>query len=215
MGLAAAAVMSDRAHGLTQATEGRMVNSTAARTAAHAGVKPLPGFGPLWRALAAVIVAAPLCGCLWEVADLHAPAAEAAAPPAPRGACPSQNFPAFLDAFGESVEVQRGYTRIPLEYGQSSGGMNGTPREKEVLKTRTINSFDAIPISDGKDGGRILRSKAKRRERGLKLTVEPDGDDATRKTATIVLPGTRFRLDFHFVSTDTCWELVRIDDRTT
>jgi hypothetical protein len=205
----------DRAHELAQATEGRMVNSIATRTAAYAGFKWVWGCKPLWLALAAVILAAPLSGCFLEMADLRTPAAEAAPPPgAARGSCPSQSFPAFLDAFGESVEIQRGYTHIPLEYGQLNAGLIGTPREKDALKTRTINSFDAIPISDGKDDGRILRSKAKRRERGLKLTVEPDGDDS-KKTATVVLPGTKFRLEFHFVSTDACWELVRIDDRTT
>jgi hypothetical protein len=165
--------------------------------------------------LAAVILTASLSGCLWEVSDIRAPTAEAFAPPAPRGPCPSQSFPAFLDAFGESVEVQRGYTHIPLVYGQLNAGLIGTPQEDKAFATRTVNSFEAIPVYDSKDGGRILRSKAKRRERGLKLTVEPAGDDATKAKATVVLPGTKFRLEFHFANTDACWELVRIDDRTT
>jgi len=132
-----------------------------------------------------------------------------------RGPCPSEDFPTFLEAFGESVDVQRGYTHIPLVYGQLNAGLIGTPRENGALTTRTINSFDAIPIFDSKDGGRILRSKAKRRERGLKIRVEPDReDDKNTKTVTILLPHTGFHLEFQFLSTETCWELIRIDDRS-
>jgi hypothetical protein len=197
-----------------------MVNSIAARAAAYIGFKPLWGFKPLRRALAAATLAAPtlaapLSGCLWEVADVRTPAAEAAPPPGARGPCPSQDFPVFLDAFGESAEVQRGYTHIPLVYGQLDAGQVGTPKEDKTFATRTINSFEGIPIYDSKDGGRILRSKAKRRERGLKVTAEPDGDDIMKAKATVFLPGTKFRLEYHFVNADSCWELVRIDDWTT
>jgi hypothetical protein len=172
------------------------MNSLVASGATHLN------FRLIGRALVAFILAAPLAGCFeiatWSTAIPGPGAAPMATPP-----CPSQDFPVFLDAFGESVEVQRGYTRIPLVYDQ--------PREGE----RTINSFDAIPISDGRDGGRILRGKAKRQQRGLKVKVEPDREDAQNtKTVTVVLPHTGFHLEYQFASTDTCWELVRIVDRS-
>jgi hypothetical protein len=189
--------------------EMRMMNGLAGWGAAYVN------FRLLRRALVAAVLAQTLSGCFEIIntsMDVPAPQAVSAAT---RGPCPSQDFPAFLDAFGESVEVQRGYTHIPLAYGQLNAGLIGTRRENEALTTRTINSFDAIPIFDGKDGGRILRSKAKRRERGLKIRVEPDReDDQNTKTATILLPRTGFHLEFQFVSTETCWELVRIDDRS-
>jgi hypothetical protein len=156
-----------------------------------------------------------LSGC-FEILSTDVPApTPQAAPAITRGPCPSQDFPVFLDAFGESVDIQRGYTHIPLVYGQLNAGLIGTPRENEAVKTRTINSFDAIPISDGKDDGRILRSKAKRRERGLKIKVEPDREDSQNtKIVTVLLPNTGFHLEYQFASTEACWELVRIDDRT-
>jgi hypothetical protein len=139
-------------------------------------------------------------------------------PPAPdvaRNPCPSRDFPAFLDAFGESIDVQREYTHIPLMYGQLNAKLIGTARENAAFTTQTINSFDTIPIADTKDGGRILRGKIKRRERGLKIKVEPEGESNEGiKIVTILLPGTGFHLEYHFASTDTCWELVRIDDRS-
>jgi hypothetical protein len=83
------------------------------------------------------------------------------------------------------------------------------------VKTRVINSFDSIPIYDGKDGGRILRSKAKRRERGLRVRVEPDREESQdTKIVTVSLPHTGFHLEYQFANNDGCWELVRIDDRT-
>lgn len=168
------------------------------------------------RALVAVFLAGTLSGC-WEATfsstESTPPLPETASVPA-RGPCPSQNFPAFLDAFGESATIQRNFTRLPLEYGQLNAGLIGTPREDAAFATRSINAFDAIPVYDRKDGGRVLRSKAKRRERGLKINVEPDGEDKNTKIATVFIPGTGFRLQFHFVNTETCWELVRIDDRS-
>jgi hypothetical protein len=186
-----------------------MMNSLVAWGAAHIC------FRLIGRTFVAVALAPILSGCFEILSADVPPPAPQAAPAVTRGPCPSQNFPVFLDAFGESIEIQRGYTRIPLAYGQLNAGLLGTPRANEAMATRTINSFDAIPIYDGKDGGRILRSKAKRRERGLKVTVEPDREDSENtKIVTVLLPHTGFRLEYQFASTDTCWELVRIDDRT-
>jgi hypothetical protein len=179
------------------------------------------GFLPFRGAFAAVILAAPLSGCFEIISaaiEVRTPPAEIAlaAPAVARGPCPSQDFAVFLDAFGEDLQVQKGYTHIPLVYGQLNAGLLGTPKSDRAFATRNINSFEGIPVFDSKDGGRILRSKAKRKERGLKLTVEPAGDDnKNTKIATVALPGTKFRLEFHFVNTEECWELVRIDDRST
>jgi hypothetical protein len=195
-----------------------MMNRLAARGAAQVN------FRLLRCALVAAALAQVLSGC-FETLSLDVPAltpqaapavtTPQAAPPMTRGPCPSQDFPVFLDAFGESVEIQRGYTHIPLVYGQFNAGLIGTLRENEAVKTRTINSFDAIPIYDRKDGGRILRSKAKRRERGLRIRVEPDRENGENtKIVTVLLPHTGFHLEYQFANSDECWELVRIDDRT-
>jgi hypothetical protein len=172
-------------------------------------------FRLLRRAFVVAVLAQALSGCFEILStDVPAPTPQAASA-VTRGPCPSQDFPVFLDAFGESVEIQRSYTHIPLVYGQLNAGLIGTPRENEAVKTRTINSFDAIPIYDGKDGGRILRSKAKRRERNLKIRVEPDREGSQKtKIVTVLLPHTGFHLEYQFANNDACWELVRIDDRT-
>jgi len=186
-----------------------MMSRIAAWGAAHVN------FRLLRRAFVAAVLAQTLSGCFETIwTDVPAPTPQAA-PTMTRGPCPAQSFPAFLDAFGESVETQRAYTRIPLVYGHLNAGLIGTPRENEAVKTRMINSFDAIPIADGKDGGRILRSKSKRQQRGLRLRVEPDREDGQNtKLVTVLLPHTGFHLEYQFANNDECWELVRIDDRT-
>src|SRR5262245_16501977 len=103
----------------------RMMNRLAAWGTAHVNYRLLR------HACVAAVLAQTLSGC-FETISTEVPA------PTPRAAsgmtrepCPSQDFSAFLDAFGESVAVQRSYTHIPLVYGQLNAGLIGTPREKD------------------------------------------------------------------------------------
>jgi hypothetical protein len=130
--------------------------------------------------------------------------------------CPAQNFSSFVDAFAESAAIQRRYTRIPLEYGHLNTDLIGTLKEDKAFSTRTINSFEAVPSFDRKDGGRIFRSKKKRLERGLEIRIGPSDERETNSTiATIFLPDSGFHVEYRFVKTTNCWILVGIDDRST
>jgi hypothetical protein len=131
-------------------------------------------------------------------------------------ACPARGFSEFVQAFAERVEIQRRYTRLPLLYGHLDVYSIGTTRENEAFSRRIIASFEAIPLVDPKDGGRLFPSKAKRTKNGFEVKIGPDDENPNVHTiATVFLPDTGFALVYRFIKSGTCWVLVGIDDRST
>jgi hypothetical protein len=56
-----------------------------------------------------------------------------------RPACPSPDFSKFLHAFSNRADVQRQFTKLPLEYGQVATAAIGTEGE---YTRRTIQEFE-------------------------------------------------------------------------
>ncbi|HWN50344.1 MAG TPA: hypothetical protein VNO18_11055 [Xanthobacteraceae bacterium] len=189
-----------------------MTDSIAVLSGALAGLKLMR------RALVAVILPGTLFGCLeipYSSPITPAPIAEVANTTT-SATCPGQNFSAFIDAFAESAALQRRYTRMPLKYGHLDAQLIGTPKEDKAFSTRTINSFETIPLFDPKDGGRIFSSKTKRLKQGFEIKIDSNDESTTNRTVvTIFLPDTGFHLQYQFVKTNNCWTLIRIDDRST
>jgi hypothetical protein len=169
--------------------------------------RSVPNYGQLtWLTLAVVI--AVLCGpdladTVWSAQSTPSPGAKAAA-------CPSQDFSAFFKAFSESAEVQRKFTRLPLEYGQVDQDLVGTG--KPDFSTRTITSFEKIPLFDKSDGGRIFPSSKKRLNNHLAIKIE-SGESANIRVM-LYLPDTGFHIYFKFINTDFCWRLFEVDDES-
>jgi hypothetical protein len=163
----------------------------------------------------AITMALALAGC-WETTTT-VPAPELAAVN-PRDACPAQSFSAFIDAFAESAELQRRYTRIPLEHGRLDLDMaiRQGASEDQAFTTRTIHSFDEIPFLDRKDGGRIFPSRKKRLKKHFEIRMEPDDErHSNHVIAAIYIPDTGVWVQFRFMKTENCWNLAVVDDRST
>jgi hypothetical protein len=191
--------MSDRPVDSLAARGARSPGLWAARVAFHSG------YGLRRR----IWMAGALSGCL---ATTMAPAPEART----SAACPAQSFSAFVDAFAESAALQRRFTRVPFEYGHLDQDLAVTGPQDQAFSTRTVNSFDAIPLFDWKDDGRIFPSKKKRLKWHLEIGIGTDDEErhANHIIATVGIPDTGFRLQYRFVKTDNCWMLVVIDDRS-
>jgi hypothetical protein len=122
---------------------------------------------------------------------------EAAAAPM-GGACPAENFFAFIDAFAESATIQRRYTRAPLKYGQLDATLLGTSKEDEAFSTRTVNSFEAIPLFDRKEGGRIFPTGSQEQNKVWR----------SGSTLTASMAETELSLPSSFRTPDSMWSII-------
>jgi hypothetical protein len=126
-------------------------------------------------------------------------------------ACPSQDFSVFLKRFSESAKLQKAFTTLPLVYGQVDQELIGTG--KPDFSTRSIKSFQEVPLFDKADGGRILPSAAKLAKESLKLDpVSEVRENPAEKTAKLYAPDTGFHILFKFRKVTGCWFLLEIDD---
>jgi len=111
-------------------------------------------------------------------------------------ACPSRDFPAFLDAFVDSTEIQQAFTTKPLQV--DSLDSNAEP-EPEVVSTMVSDvTFPVIP------------SKEEQTSEGMLLSVERAVDDAI---VTLEKPDTDYQVRYHF-RIEKCWLLVRKEDKS-
>jgi hypothetical protein len=111
--------------------------------------------------------------------------------------CPAQEFSEFLEAFSESQEVQRAFTKYPLEKQQVD--VNATPEPKPFTRRleRQQVEFPLIP------------NKAERKAQSLDLRVDPLAAGQVR--LTLLQSDTDYQVSYFFRK-DACWELERIED---
>jgi hypothetical protein len=142
--------------------------------------------------------------------------------PTPSIACPSQEFTKFLQTFSDSANVQRRFTRLPLEYGEVDLAFLGTAQE---YSRRMIGTFEKIPTFDRQNGGTIFPSKSKRTREHLLikelngLREDPEYPEESRSPddAVVVLfiEDTGFHIYFRFARFEGCWFLHAIHDKST
>ena len=119
----------------------------------------------------------------------------------------------FIKSFSDSAKLQKAFTRLPLVYGQVDQELVGTG--KPEFSTRSIKSFQEIPLFDKADGGRILPSSAKLAKNGLKVEVVSEArEKPSEKTAKLYAPDAGFHIFFKFRKVATCWFLFEIDDKS-
>ena len=146
--------------------------------------------------------------------------------PKDRDACPSTEFTAFFPAFSTRPELQRRYTKLPLEYGLLD--MNRLGYDDE-FKTKLIRKYEEIPGYTKKNGA-IFPSAAELRADGLeiRITTQKNGQprenthpeeiitDPNHATATLILSdGGGLQVYYRFRRTGGCWFLFGISDRST
>jgi hypothetical protein len=138
-----------------------------------------------------------------------------------RPACPSPDFSKFLHAFSSRADVQRQFTRLPLEYGQVNLDAIGTEGE---YRLRTIEKFEKIPSFDIRSGGTIIPNERRRMKEHERLVLETMLEDpefpSERKTrddkvARLFIDDTGFHIYYRFQWTDGCWFLRAIHDKST
>jgi len=136
--------------------------------------------------------------------------------------CPSKNFSRFLDLFSDNANLQRRFTRMPLEYWEVIDPGYAEPSREYAQ--RTIESFEMIPLLDRRDGGRIFPSRTKRnrddlvivREKGMHENPEfPEERDAPDdQVVELFTGGTGFGIYFRFALSGDCWFLEAIHDKS-
>ena len=137
--------------------------------------------------------------------------------------CPSREFGIFLKAFSVRSDLQRSFTRFPLEHGMLNVDALGTDDE---FKTRLIERFEDVPqLKDGV----IFPGEKRRKKYGLREKIitrenfkpRPDDDpedvinDSESATVMLFLPDTGFRIYYRFRRDARCWFLYGISDRST
>lgn len=139
--------------------------------------------------------------------------------------CPSREFSAFFKAFSTRSDVQRSFTRFPLECGVLDIDLIGTDREDQAFKTKLIERFEDVPLLE--DGVIFPNEKQKKKgELRVKIIMRgnskhgPDADpesvinDSESATVTLFVPDTGFRIHYRFRRDSRCWFLYGISDRS-
>lgn len=113
--------------------------------------------------------------------------------------CPSRDLERFLDAFGESAEVQRAFTRSPLTmlHLDTSASPEPATVEEQVPSERV--KFPVFP------------SAASRARAGFSMKLQARSPD--RVDVTLSVADTDHQVVFTF-ERDACWRLVRVDDQS-
>src|ERR1044072_340037 len=144
-------------------------------------------------------------------------------------ACPSQDFTAFFRVFSMRADVQRKYTRLPLEYGVVD---MDAETDDGSFKTRAIAKFEDIPQyrpvngaifptaaemeEDSGEGKLEVRIATKKNSAsGKNAPPETIITRSDRATASLYLGETNFQVHYRFKKDAGCWFLFGISDRST
>jgi hypothetical protein len=124
----------------------------------------------------------------------------------PSVACPSQDFNEFMAAFSESVDLQRRYTLLPLQYGDYVA-MPGS-----AIKWRKIKKIEDIPYFDP-DTQLLFRNNDQRAEKNLDVNIEHQSDGQLNEVVIFQKEagygGYAVRYYFYFAK-DRCWHLYAV-----
>jgi hypothetical protein len=140
-----------------------------------------------------------------------------------RSACPSREFAAFFQAFSRQAELQRRYTRLPLQHGILD--IDVTP---DVFRKKMIGRFEEIPQYN-KQTMAIFPSAARIKAEKLEIEIrtskspkphkgappESTVENPNNAVALLYLPDTGFQVYYRFRRAAGCWFLIGISDRST
>ena len=111
--------------------------------------------------------------------------------------CPSQELPAFLDAFAESVPLQRTFITYPLLQQRVDVRALPEPRTEERFRKPSELQFPLFP------------SAAVRRAAALEMRIAQLTSD--RAQVTVFKPDADEQVRYLFIR-NSCWRLERISD---
>jgi hypothetical protein len=115
-------------------------------------------------------------------------------------ACPSQDFAAFLKAFSTSADVQRAFSRSPLQYDRvaSHGGAEPAILKHSVQRAAPGYYSMLSPPAQAKE---MLEQKMTAQGRDVVVLV-------------LSKPDTDYQVEYLFRRSAGCWQLQRISDHS-
>jgi hypothetical protein len=120
----------------------------------------------------------------------------------PEVVCPSNVFDEFLSAFSEHADLQRRYTRLPLQYGEYADLAGNRIEWRHIQKMKDIPQFV-------RETGLVFRSKSQRADKGLDLKIESGVDERLRETLIFQADG-GYKIRYYFYLAEDCWHLYAI-----
>ena len=111
--------------------------------------------------------------------------------------CPAADFPAFVRAFSNDVNVQRAFTKYPLKKQWLDPDPGPEPREVIQDLDRHQIQFPILPLPEE----RVNYS----------LEIRIDSVTADSAKITLVEPDTDYQVSYFFKK-NSCWTLTRIED---
>lgn len=121
-------------------------------------------------------------------------------------ACPAQDFPKFLNAFSESIELQKTFTRFPYKLTYLEDNPKPGPTEDIFVSRSRMITLEQAEFP-------LLANAAERKARGLFLRVDLDQIKGQEVKAVFGKDGADFTAVYHFIR-NSCWELILIDDQS-
>ncbi|WP_265257311.1 hypothetical protein [Verminephrobacter aporrectodeae] len=113
--------------------------------------------------------------------------------------CPSRDFYEFIKVFSENKEVQIKFTKYPLKHQWMD--TDAEPEPKPVMR---ILQRDQVSFP-------VIHNEAKRKKKNLILQI--DWIKSNRAKLTMVKDDTDYLINYFFVL-NSCWNLVRIENRS-
>lgn len=131
--------------------------------------------------------------------------------------CPSMNFHEFLRVFVDDEGVQRKFTKLPLEKVQFDFKSRSGAKVVTLLSEKRNIQFPVIPLKkERKEKDQVIETFSSytpyHDEEFLRFLPQPRYDASHHEIAAI--KSDKWQVFYSFEKTETCWNLVSIDDKT-
>lgn len=123
--------------------------------------------------------------------------------------CPSQNFPTFLKAYRNNLDIQKAFTVTPLKFNSFY------PEFGEKPNVSYLNAADLYEVEPSEAQFPIFNNAQELEAQGVKLSMKKQSSRWYR-VQTGGMEGTGANTyDFDFKKLNGCWRLVEITDYST
>jgi hypothetical protein len=123
--------------------------------------------------------------------------------------CPSQNFPTFLKAYQNNLDIQKAFTVIPLKFN------NFYPDFGEKPNVSYLTAADLYNLEPSEAQFPVFNNAQALKAQGVKMSMKKQASRRYRvQTGGMVGTGAN-TYDFDFKKLNGCWRLVEVTDYST